>query len=381
VQQKRAIDTLFCMDTNNLTLKQKRSVSNAGTEHDPRWQSVVARDQSADGSFFYSVASTGVYCRPSCASRLARPENVRFHATAAAAEEAGFRPCKRCKPDQLALAQQHAFIVAQTCRVIDEAESMPTLDDLAAQAGMSKFYFHRLFRNITGVTPHAYASAQRARRLRETLQTQETVTHAVFDAGFNASSRFYSTADRTLGMAAKRYKAGGVKTVIRFALGECALGSILVAQSERGICAILLGDDPAALLEDLQTRFPKAELVGGDAHFEQLVAQVVGFVEQPAMGLQLPLDLQGTVFQQRVWHALNEIPPGETATYTQIAERIGSPKAIRAVASACAANPIAVAIPCHRVVRIGGELAGYRWGLERKEKLLASEAQSRKTRK
>ncbi|GGI16833.1 bifunctional DNA-binding transcriptional regulator/O6-methylguanine-DNA methyltransferase Ada [Oxalicibacterium faecigallinarum] len=342
---------------------------------DPRWQSVVERDASSDGCFVYSVATTGVYCRPSCPSRLARAENVHFHATPAEAEQAGFRPCKRCKPDQVALAQQHAARVAQACRMIDASKTILTLDTLAKQAGMSKFHFHRLFRRITGVTPHAYAEASRAQRLRATLPSQKSVTNAIYDAGFNANSRFYTKADQTLGMTAKKYKEGGTAMRIRFALGESRMGSILVAQSERGICAILLGDDPAALLEDVQARFPKAEFIGGDERFETLVAQVVGLIEEPGAGLQLPLDLQGTLFQQRVWQTLNEIPPGETATYTQIAERIGSPKAVRAVAGACAANPLAVAIPCHRVVRIGGDLAGYRWGLERKQALLALEAQ------
>lgn len=378
MQHGYLVDTLLCME-NKTTFPAGHAQSGAlDTTRDPRWQSVVARDKAADGRFFYSVVTTGVYCRPSCPSRLARAEHVRFHATAAEAKRAGFRPCRRCKPDQMTLEQHRALMVTQACRIIDEAESIPTLDALAHQAGMSKFHFHRLFRDVTGVTPHAYGAARRAQRLRDTLRSQETVTDAFLDAGFNTSSRFYTDADKALGMKAKNYQQGGTMTTIRFAIGECKLGSILVAQSARGICAILLGDDPTTLLDDLQQRFPKADFIGGDADFETLVAQVVGLVEQPGTGLQLPLDLQGTVFQQRVWQALNDIPPGQTATYKQIAERIGAPRAIRAVASACAANPLAIAIPCHRVVRMGGGLAGYRWGLDRKQALLDAEAQHTK---
>jgi AraC family transcriptional regulator of adaptative response/methylated-DNA-[protein]-cysteine methyltransferase len=341
---------------------------------DPRWVAVRTRDARADGSFFYSVKTTGVYCRPSCAARAARPENVAFHATAAEAQRAGFRPCKRCKPDQPSLAQQHAAMVTAACRAIEQAEVAPTLEQLAAHTGLSPFHFHRVFKAVSGVTPKQYAAAHRNRRVRIELERGASVTSAIFDAGYNASSRFYETADQVLGMKPSSYRAGGADSEIRFAIGECSLGAILVAQSERGVCAILLGDDPDALARDLQDRFPNATLVGGDHTYEQRVAQVVGFVEAPALGLDLPLDVRGTAFQQRVWRALRDIPAGSTASYSEIARRIGSPKAVRAVAGACAANMLAVAIPCHRVVRHDGELSGYRWGVTRKRALLDREA-------
>ena len=340
---------------------------------DPRWAAVAARDRAADGSFFYCVRSTGVYCRPSCAARRARPENVAFHATAAEAEAAGFRPCMRCKPDRLALAAQHAATVAELCRFIDAADEVPTLDALAERAGMSPYHLHRIFKSATGVTPRAYAAAQRARRLRDELAGGGTVTDAIYGAGYNSGGRFYAEADRVLGMTATRYRAGGADCEIRFAVGECSLGSILVARSERGVCAILIGDDPQALARDLQDRFPRARLIGGDAGFERLVAQVVGFVEAPRIGLDLPLDVRGTAFQQRVWQALRDIPAGQTASYGEIARRIGAPASVRAVAQACGANALAVAIPCHRVVRNDGALSGSRWGVERKRTLLERE--------
>ncbi|MGH8158137.1 MAG: bifunctional DNA-binding transcriptional regulator/O6-methylguanine-DNA methyltransferase Ada [Rhodanobacter sp.] len=356
----------------------KASVKNAelaaATLNDPRWAAVQSHDVRADGTFFYSVRTTGVYCRPSCAARPARPENVAFHTTATEAERAGFRPCRRCKPDQPSLSEQHVARVTEACRSIESAEMAPTLEQLAKQAGLSPFHFHRMFKAVTGVTPKQYATAHRTRRVRSELGHSDTVTSAIYDAGYNASSRFYETANQVLGMTPSSYRAGGIDNDIHFAIGECSLGAILVAQSQRGVCAILLGDDPDALARDLQDRFPKANLIGGDRAFEQLVAQVVGFVEAPAIGLDLPLDVRGTAFQQRVWQALRGIPVGTTASYSEIAARIGSPRSVRAVAQACAANTLAVAIPCHRVVRNDGGLSGYRWGVQRKRALLDREA-------
>jgi AraC family transcriptional regulator of adaptative response/methylated-DNA-[protein]-cysteine methyltransferase len=335
---------------------------------------VLARSAAADGSFFYSVKTTGVYCRPSCPSRRARPENVRFHATRQEAEAAGFRPCKRCKPDQPSLLEEHTAMVTEACRFIESSPEALRLEELAAPAGVSTFYFHRVFRAITGLTPRAYAAAHRGKRVRKELARAGTVTSAIYDSGYNSNGRFYGESPQVLGMAPTTYRAGGANVDIRFAVGECSLGSILVARSEVGVCAIYLGDDPDALVRELQDRFPRATLIGGDEEFEQLVAQVVGFVESPAVGLDLPLDVRGTAFQQRVWQALREIPAGSTATYTEIAGRIGAPKSVRAVAQACAANPVAVAIPCHRVIRHDGGLSGYRWGVERKRALLQREA-------
>jgi AraC family transcriptional regulator of adaptative response/methylated-DNA-[protein]-cysteine methyltransferase len=341
-----------------------------------RWAAVQRRDPGADGSFYYSVRTTGVYCRPSCPARLARRENVGFHASCEEAERAGFRPCRRCRPNEAGLAGRRAAAVAKACRLIETADETPSLAALAESAGMSRFHFHRVFKSATGVTPKAYAAAHRAGRVREELPRSHTVTEAIYGAGFNSSGRFYATSTQVLGMTPTRFRAGGRGASIRFAVGECSLGSILVAATGKGVCAILLGDGPEALVDDLQDRFPEAKLIGGDRDFEQWVAKVVGFVEAPALGLDLPLDVRGTAFQQRVWQALRTIPPGSTATYSEIARRIGAPRAVRAVAQACASNAIAVAIPCHRVVRTDGSLSGYRWGVERKRALLDREARS-----
>ncbi|MFC5525937.1 bifunctional DNA-binding transcriptional regulator/O6-methylguanine-DNA methyltransferase Ada [Rhodanobacter ginsengisoli] len=359
-----------------MKVSRKNALLAAATVNDPRWAAVVAHDARADGTFFYSVRTTGVYCRPSCTARAARPENVTFHPTAADAERAGFRPCRRCTPNQASLAEQHAAMVTAACRTIERAETAPTLEQLAKQAGLSPFHFHRVFKSVTGVTPKQYASAHRAGRLRSELGRSGSVTEAIFEAGYNASSRFYESSSHLLGMTPSSYRAGGIDSDIRFAIGECSLGAILVAQSDRGVCAILFGDDPDELARDLQDRFPRANLIGGDPAYEQLVATVVGFVEAPALGLDLPLDVRGTAFQQRVWQALREIPAGSTASYAEVARRIGSPTAARAVAGACAANMLAVAIPCHRVVRNDGGLSGYRWGVQRKRALLEREAQA-----
>jgi AraC family transcriptional regulator of adaptative response/methylated-DNA-[protein]-cysteine methyltransferase len=268
----------------------------------------------------------------------------------------------------------HTAKIAEICRTIAAAEDMPSLGALSRAAGFSPYHFHRLFKAATGLTPMEYARAHRAERVRRGLaQSEESVTAAIYDAGFNSSGRFYEAADKMLGMTPTEYRAGGTNNRIRFAVGQSSLGAILVAATDRGICAIFLGNDPDALICDLQDRFPKADLAGADAAFEGWVAQVVGFVEAPSLGLNLPLDIRGTAFQQRVWRALQDIPPGATASYADIARIIGAPKSVRAVAGACAANPVAVAIPCHRVVLNDGALSGYRWGVERKRALLERE--------
>lgn len=344
------------------------------TLNDPRWAAIVARDPGADGQFYYGVRTTGVFCRPSCPSRRARPENVTFFTTREAAERAGFRACRRCRPGELSAAGRQAEWVAEACRLMEASEELPDLAALAAQVRVSPYHFHRTFKTVTGVTPKQYAIARRSERLRRELARGRSVTDAIYEAGYNSNGRFYAQADDVLGMTPSSFRAGGANTAMHFAVGECSLGSILVASSSRGICAILLGDDPDALMRSLQDQFPKAELIGGDTAFEQLVAKVVGFVEAPTRGFDLPLDIRGTAFQQRVWQALREIPAGSTASYSDIAARIGAPKAVRAVGQACGANHIAVAIPCHRVVRTDGDLSGYRWGIERKRALLAREA-------
>jgi len=344
---------------------------------DPRWARVAARDKAADGAFWYSVRTTGVYCRPSCPSRLANPKNVQFHDSVSAAEAAGFRPCRRCNPNGISIDAANAAIVTKACRLIDEASEPLSLAQLAQSVELSPYYFHRLFKQITGLTPKAYAAAGRSARLRARLAKAPTITEAFHEAGFGSNGRFYEASAGLLGMSPSQYRSGGAHEVLTFAVGQCSLGAILVASSVKGVAAILLGDDPEVLVRDLQDRFPSAQLIGADAAYEQLVAQVVGLVEAPARGLALPLDVRGTAFQQRVWLALRAIPPGQTATYSSIAKKIGSPQSVRAVAGACAANPIAVAIPCHRVVRHDGGLSGYRWGVERKRELLARESGQR----
>src|SRR6267378_1225232 len=310
---------------NAMTPENVRQSVELGVANDPRWARVLARDRTADGTFWYSVATTGVYCRPSCPSRAANPKNVQMHVTLADAKATGFRPCKRCHPDGPSIDAENVAIVARACRLIQEREEEPSLNALAKAVGRSASYFHRSFKAVTGLTP-------------------------------------------------TRFKTGGTNEEIRFALGQTSLGAILVASSKKGVASILLGNDPDALLRQLQDRFPKAKLIGANKDYEGLVARVVGFIEAPQIGLDLPLDVRGTAFQRRVWQALQEIPVGQTVSYTEIAQRIGSPKAVRAVAGACAANNLAVAIPCHRVVRNDGSLSGYAWGVERKKVLLDREA-------
>jgi AraC family transcriptional regulator, regulatory protein of adaptative response / methylated-DNA-[protein]-cysteine methyltransferase len=341
---------------------------------DPRWGRIVARDKTADGQLWYSVETTGVYCRPSCPSRIADPKNVKLHDSLESARATGFRPCKRCNPDGPSIECENAALIAKACRIIEESEEEPSLEKLADAVGRSPSYFHRVFKAITGLTPKGYGAAHRARKLRQGLDSCNTVTEAIYDAGFNSSGRFYEKSTDMLGMTPSRYRAGGTNEEIKFAVGQISLGAILVACSKKGVAAILMGNDPDELVRNLQDRFPKAHLVGADRDYEALVARIVGFIEAPRIGLDLPLDVRGTAFQQCVWQALRKIPVGETTCYAEIAQRIGSPQAARAVAAACAANTLAVAIPCHRVVRNDGALSGYAWGVERKRALLDREA-------
>ncbi|ESQ84099.1 hypothetical protein AEAC466_10155 [Asticcacaulis sp. AC466] len=338
------------------------------TSPDALWDALKNR---AGGDFFYSVKTTGVYCRPSCASRLPRRENVAFYSSCDAAEAAGFRPCLRCRPRGDSRQAEQARLIAEICRFIEGAEDAPSLDQMAARAALSPHHFHRLFKSVTGLTPKAYADAHRARRVRDGLSAGEAVTTALYDAGYGSNGRFYERSNAILGMTPTQFQRGGAGD-IRFAIGQCSLGAVLVAQSEKGICAITLGDDARALAADLQDRFPRANLIGADAAFEATVAQVVGMIDGDQTP-DLPLDIRGTAFQQRVWQALRAIPPGETRSYSEVADAIGAPKAVRAVAGACAANALAVAIPCHRVVKTDGALSGYRWGVERKRALLLKE--------
>lgn len=337
-----------------------------------RWQAVKDRLKEADGVFFYGVRTTGIYCVPSCPSRAKKQENVEFFNSTLEAEDAGFRPCKRCTPKSKG-SHPHLLRVINACETIAAAEEAPPLLELAEESGLSQHHFHKVFKELTGLTPKAYASALKAGKLRELLSGDTTITNAIYEAGYGASSRFYEQATNRLGMNPKIFQQGGQGTAIRFAVGICSLGAVLVGATQKGVCAIDIGKHARDLIKDFQDRFHSAKLIAGDRDFEQLVATVIGMIDNPNDPVDLPLDIKGTVFQEKVWIALRKIPAGKTMTYSELAEAIGKPKAVRAVASACAANKIAVAIPCHRIIRTDGSLSGYRWGIERKEALLHRE--------
>jgi AraC family transcriptional regulator of adaptative response/methylated-DNA-[protein]-cysteine methyltransferase len=345
-----------------MTVRQNTaSIRAAQTLADARWEAVLTRQAASDGQFWYSVRTTGVYCRPSCGARTPRPENVSFHATQAAAVAAGFRPCRRCRPERSSLAELHASLITSACRLLDEPDAHESLSEVATKLGVSPFHLQRLFKSALGVSPRAYAEARRLSRLGDGLRSARSVTDAMLDAGFNSSSRAYALSAKALGMAPKTYRAGAPGVRLSFASGRCALGMVLVARSPRGLCAILLGDDAAGVEADLAARFPHAERVPADSALDEALMKVIALVEQPRRLLDLPLDIQGTAFQQRVWDALRRIPVGETRSYAQVAREIDRPGAERAVANACGANPLAVAIPCHR------------WGVARKQALLEEE--------
>ncbi|MEE8333639.1 MAG: bifunctional DNA-binding transcriptional regulator/O6-methylguanine-DNA methyltransferase Ada [Alphaproteobacteria bacterium] len=339
---------------------------------DARWAALTGRDARADGAFWFGVVTTGIYCAPSCPARRPRRENVRYFDDIEAAARAGFRPCKRCRPDD-PFAQR----IADICRWVEAREEMPPLAAMASRAGLSPGHFHRLFRRALGITPKQFTDAVLARRVRAGLACEPTVTSAIYKAGFTGASGFYDAAGARLGMTPGIWRKGGEGVRIRWAVSDAALGKLLVAATDRGICAIALGDDAGDLVDDLRRRFPKAMIEPAEpgSAFDGCVKQTIALVERPGAGFGLPLDIQGTAFQEKVWRALQAIPPGETATYAGVAAAIGQPGAARAVAGACAANPVAVAIPCHRVVRADGALSGYRWGVERKRALLDREKQ------
>jgi AraC family transcriptional regulator of adaptative response/methylated-DNA-[protein]-cysteine methyltransferase len=359
------------------TMTERPKTDASPATDDDRWKAVLRRDSGADGQFVFAVKTTGVYCRPSCGARRARRENVQFYRTPADAERAGFRACKRCRPDDAEFDRGHADAVAKACATIVKADEPPDLEALATAAGVSPSQFHRIFKSMTGLTPKAYAIAQRARRVREALSKCDSVTSAFHNAGFRSSGRFYAKSTQFLGMLPATFRAGGAGATIRFAVARCSLGSVLVAASQHGVCSVALGGDADALVRELRDRFPKATLLGGDEAFGDVTAKVVALVERPAAGLNLPLDVQGTAFQHRVWRKLREIACGQTWTYSELAEALGEPHSARAVARACAANPVAVAIPCHRIVGTDGSLSGYRWGVDRKAKLLRAERETK----
>jgi AraC family transcriptional regulator of adaptative response/methylated-DNA-[protein]-cysteine methyltransferase len=343
-----------------------------GTEDEERWEALRARGVKPVRNFVYAVVTTGIYCRPSCGARRPRAENVRFFDTPRLAQDAGFRPCKRCRPDAPAQETPDAQAIAKACVLMEAQGADVDFGEIARQAGLSRSHFQRRFREATGLTPGAWLKAVRARAVVARLG-DGTVTAAIYDAGYGSSSRFYEGVAPALGLRPSDYAKGGAGERIRFAVGESWLGPVLVAATEKGICAIAFGDDAQALVRNLELRFPKAELIGGDAAFERWMAEVIGFIEAPQRGLDLPLDIKGTAFQLQVWRALQLVRPGETVSYAELAARLGLSGAARAVARACASNALAVAIPCHRVVRADGALAGYRWGVERKRLLLQRE--------
>jgi AraC family transcriptional regulator of adaptative response/methylated-DNA-[protein]-cysteine methyltransferase len=346
------------------------------TLDDRRWAALLARDKAPGcGTFLYGVATQGVYCRPGCPSRPPLRRNAHFFADAPAAEAAGYRACKRCDPkgERAAL---HAEAIQAACALIEAAESPPSLAELAARAGYARHHFLRMFKEITGVTPGAFNDSVRARRLAQSLAAGDRVAEAVAGAGYGSESRVYSAPNQVLGMTPGAARRGGEGEVIRVAAAESALGPLLVGATAKGVCFIGFAATPAEAEADLRQRFPKATVQPAEADLAATVRAVVGFIAEPQAALALPLDLRGTAFQRRVWEALLAIPFGETRSYGQVAASIGAPKAVRAVATACAGNKVALAVPCHRVVAGDGGLAGYRWGLQRKRALLAAELEA-----
>jgi AraC family transcriptional regulator of adaptative response/methylated-DNA-[protein]-cysteine methyltransferase len=330
------------------------------------WAAVMRRDRVADGRFVTGVLTTGIYCRPSCAARHPKRENVRFFPTGAEAAAAGLRACLRCRPDE---ASREAAALETAVRLIEEAETPPTLERLAEAAGYSPFHFHRLFKRATGVTPAEYARARRAKAMTDKLESESSVTGAIYDAGFSGPGRFYAEAKARLGMTPSVWRDGGRGETIRWALAETSLGLMLVAATDKGICRLSFEESEA----ELRARFPRATIEEGGEAMADLVARTVAAVEAPERPHDLPLDVRGTAFQEAVWRELSRIPPGETRTYAQIAAAVGKPGAVRAAGSANGANAVAVLIPCHRVIRTDGTMGGYAYGLERKARLIARE--------
>jgi AraC family transcriptional regulator of adaptative response/methylated-DNA-[protein]-cysteine methyltransferase len=341
------------------------------------WQAVISRDKNYDGQFVVAVISTGIYCRPSCPSRQPKHENVRFFDTPAEARSAGFRPCKRCLPDQSRLMEQNLEVVEQICTVLSQPNpEIPTLAELGRQFNLSPYHLQRTFKRMVGVTPRQYAAAQRLHRFKNGLKTGQPVTDALYEAGYPSISSVYGENSDQLGMSPGRYQSGGKSMSMIYTVTPCALGWLLVAATEKGICAVRLGDSPGELKTGLLLEFPAARINQDEAEFSQWVSMLVDFLKGDQPNLDLPLDIQATAFQHQVWQALREIPYGSTRSYSEIAASIGRLSAARAVANACADNPAALVIPCHRVVRKDGNLGGYRWGIERKRKLLEQEAKS-----
>jgi AraC family transcriptional regulator of adaptative response/methylated-DNA-[protein]-cysteine methyltransferase len=337
------------------------------------WQAVTERDAAQDGAFFYGVRTTGVFCRPNCRSRLPKRENVAFFATIAEAERAGLRACKRCRPSERSQVEAQLAAVAKACELLRASDSPPTLEALSAAVAVSPFHFHRLFKQVTGVTPREYARAAKVDRFTDALDAGKPVTEAAYGAGLGSSSRVHAVSDAGLGMTPRARRSKGKGERIRFATAKSALGFVLVAATERGICAAELGDSRESLERALRERFTAADVREDASALRAWLGQIVAHIASPGLELELPLDARGTAFQATVWRALRRVPLGRTATYSELAAALGRPSAVRAVAQACASNPVALLVPCHRAVRKNGELGGYRWGVERKRALLARE--------
>ncbi len=346
----------------------------ATADHEQCWQAVIDKDANQDGKFFFAVKTTGIYCRPSCPSRAPKRVNVEFFADADAARQSGYRACLRCAPDGVSKRQQQTEAILKACRLIESSSERIHLAQLAEKVGLSPYHFHRMFKDVTGVTPLEYFKSRQIAQIGASIRSESSITEAIYEAGFGSSSRFYENADAMLGMRPRTYKAGGRGEVIRVSIRSCALGLVLVAATAVGICTIEFGDNADELGRRVAERFPNSLIVKEDAQFEMWLEKILAHIQLPANSLDLPLDIRGTAFQQQVWKALRDIAPGDTLSYGQVAERIGRPTAVRAVATACASNVLALAIPCHRVVRGNGELSGYRWGAERKRALLGLEA-------
>jgi len=341
-----------------------------------RWNAVGENNSDADGAFYYAVITTGIYCRPSCKSKIPNHNNVEYFTTCEDAEAAGYRACKRCKPAALSKAEETEQKIIHACRIIEESETSIKLDDLATQVNLSPYHFHRLFKKIVGITPKQYASRHQSRRFQTNLRTSPSVTDAIYSSGYGSSGSAYDKTRDQLAMKPKAYRKGADGVTITYGVAQCFLGWLIIAATDRGICAIEFGDDPEALPEQVQSRFPNAQLNKADLGFKTLIKEVVDFIESPKDTFQVPLDIQGTAFQQQVWEVLRQINPGETMSYTDVAERLGKPNAVRAVASACSSNKLAVVIPCHRIISKAGKTGGYRWGIERKKKLLQLEKET-----
>ncbi len=350
--------------------------ANSREREEGRWQAVLARDAEADGAFVYAVLSTGVYCKPSCPSRKPQRQQVLFFPMPEVAEQAGFRACRRCLPDKPTVREPMTEVIQQVCRYIEaniDGERPLTLSDMSSHVGVSPYHLQRTFKRVMGITPRQYAEAYRLGQLKTRLKEGDNVTRALYDVGYGSSSRLYERAGSELGMTPAAYGRGGPQTRIGYTIVDCQLGRLLVAATERGICAVSLGDADTALEAVLAEEYPASQIGRDDGKLGEWVGAILSYLGGQLPHLDLPLDIKATAFQRRVWQELQSIPYGSTRSYSQIASALGQPKAARAVAQACASNPVALAIPCHRVVREDGNLGGYRWGVERKEALLSRE--------